>query len=78
MGGNGLPKAAVAARPTRLAFSPCFHGLEKLQRHATCATSFVLLAGFVVNTVRGDRGFGNHFTTKPAKSTKNRFYNAGS
>jgi len=53
-------------------------GLEKLKRHAIYATSFVLFAGFVVNTARGQRGFWNHFTTKPAKSTKSRFYDAGS
>jgi len=62
-GENGLPRAAVevATRPTRLAFSPCLLGLEKLKRHATCATSFVFFAGFVVNTTRGQRGFREPF-----------------
>jgi len=79
-GGNGVPKAAaeVATRPTRLAFFPCLLGLEKLKRHATCATSFVFFAGFVVHTVRGHRGFWSNFTTKPAKSTKSQFDDAGS
>jgi len=79
-GGNGLPRAAaeVATRPTRLAFSPCLLGLEKLKRHAIYATSFVFFAGFVVNTARDHGGFRNHFTTKPAKNTKSWFHDAGS
>jgi len=58
----GCPERLRRWRPgPRALHSPCLLGLEKLERHATYATSFVFFAGFVVNTARDHGGFWEPF-----------------